>query len=96
VKKLVIGLMLVCLLVGSASAWVIDDKENRVAGTVDFYIDGTGVLNVTGGPVINFNWYQSGDMIKANYLFYSVDVYYNSDKDELYSPSVGNVTLKRN
>ena len=95
-KKLVIGLMLVCLLVGSASAWVIDDKENRVAGTVDFYIDGTGVLNVTGGPVINFNWYQSGDMIKANYLFYSVDVYYNSDKDELYSPSVGNVTLKRN
>jgi len=95
-KRLVIGLMLVCLLVGSASAWVIDDKENRVAGTVDFYIDGTGVLNVTSGPVINFNWYQSGDMIKANYLFYSVDVYYNSDKDELYSPSVGNVTLKRN
>jgi hypothetical protein len=94
-KRLVIGLMLVCLLISSASAWVIDDREGRVQGTVDFYIDGTGVLNVTGGPVINFNWYQSGDMIKANYLFYSVDVYYNSDKDELYSPSVGNVTLKR-
>ena len=95
IKKIMITLIITFLFVGSVSAWVIDDKENRVAGTVDFYIDGRGVLNVTDGPVINFNWYQSGDMIKANYLFYSVDIYYNAETDELYSPSVGNVTLKR-
>lgn len=95
IKKIMITLIIIFLLVGSVSAWTISDNENRVAGTVDFYIDGTGVLNVTDGPVINFNWYQSGDMIKANYLFYSVDIYYNAEKDELYSPDVGNVTLKR-
>ena len=94
-KRLVIGLMLVCLLISSASAWVIDDKQGRVAGTVDFYIDGTGVLNVTGGPVIDFTWHQYGDMIRANYLFYGVNIYYNAEKDELYSPDVGNVTLRR-
>jgi len=94
-KRLVIGLMLICLLIGSASAWTIDDRENRVAGTVDFYSDGHGILNVTGYPLINFNWYQSGDMIRASYLFYGINVYYNASTDELYSPSVENVTLKR-
>lgn len=94
-KKLIIIIMLCCLLIGSASAWTIDDKQGRVAGTVDFYIDGTGTVNITGGPVIDFAWHQYGDMIRANYLFYGVNIYYNVERDELFSPDVGNVTLKR-
>ena len=83
------------LLVCSVNAWIIDDKQGRWQGNVDFYGDGHGVLNATGYPIIDFSWYQSGDMIRANYLFYGIDVYYNSTSDTLYSPSVQNVTLVR-
>ncbi|MFA5745636.1 MAG: hypothetical protein WCX79_00225 [Candidatus Paceibacterota bacterium] len=88
-------LVIMGLLVCSVNAWTIEDKENRVSGTVDFYGDGHGILNVTGYPVIDFSWYQSGDIIRANYLFYGIDVYYNAITDELYSPEIANVTLKR-
>ena len=94
-KRLLIGLILVGLLVGSASAWIINDTKGRVNGTVDFYQDGSGVVNATGYPVINFSWYQSGDMIRANYLFYGVNIYYNSTTDELWSPDVVGVVLRR-
>ena len=94
-KRLLIGLIIVGLLVGSVSAWIISDKEGRVQGTVDFYQDGSGVVNATGYPVINFNWYQTGEMIRANYLFYGMNIYYNATTDELYSPDVVGVTLKR-
>ena len=96
IKKIMITLIIILLFIGSVSAWTIDDKQGRVSGTVDFYSDGTGVLNANGYPVIDFSWYQSGNMIRANYLFYGVNIYYNADTDELYSPEVGNVTLKRN
>ena len=95
-KRLIIGILLVCLLlVGCASAWTINDTQGRVAGTVDFYQDGSGIVNVTGYPVINFTWYQNGDMIRANYLFYGVNIYYNATTDELYSPDVVGVVLRR-
>lgn len=93
--KLVIGLIMICLMVCSVNAWTIVDKENRVSGTVDFYGDGHGILNVTSGPVINFSWYQNNDAIRANYLFYWIDVYYNANTDELYSLQIPNVTLVR-
>jgi hypothetical protein len=54
-----------------------------------------GVLNATGYPIIDFSWYQSGEMIRSNYLFYGIDVYYNASTDELYSPGIANVTLVR-
>jgi len=95
IKKIIITLIIMCVLVCGANAWTIDDAQGRVQGTVDFYSDGSGILNVTGYPVINFNWYQSGEMIRANYLFYGIDVYYNASTDELYSPGITNVTLKR-
>ena len=94
-KKLILGLVIIGMLICSASAWTIDDAQGRVQGSVDFYADGSGVLNVTGYPIIDFLWYQSGDMIRANYLFYGIDVYYNASTDELYSPGIGNVTLRR-
>lgn len=94
-RKIIIVLIMMGLLIGSVNAWTIVDKENRVSGTIDFYKDGTGVVNITGGPELKFSWYQNGDMIRANYLFYGVNIYYNVEKDELYSPDVGNVTLKR-
>lgn len=94
-KRLLIGLIILGFLVGSVSAWTIVDSKNRVAGSVDFYGDKTGVVNVTGGPVIDFTWYQNGDMIRANYLFYGVNIYYNATTDELYSPDVVGVVLKR-
>jgi hypothetical protein len=95
IKKIIITLIITLLFIGGVNAWTIEDKDNRVAGTVDFYGDGHGILNVTGYPVIDFSWYQNGDMIRANYLFYGIDVYYNATTDELYSPSVQNVTLKK-
>ncbi len=95
IKKIMITLIITLLFIGSVNAWRIDDKQGRVQGTVDFYGDGSGVLNVSGYPIINFNWYQSGEMIRANYLFYGIDVYYNASTDELYSPGIANVTLKR-
>ncbi len=95
IKKIIITLIITLLFVGSASAWTISDKENRVQGTVNFYSDGSGVLDVTGYPVINFSWHQSGDMIRANYLFYGIDIYYNSNTGELYSPNVEDVVLRR-
>ena len=94
-KKLLIGLIIICLLVGGVNAWTIEDPQHRYTGSVDFYGDGTGVLNVAGGPVIDFAWHQSGDMIRATYLFYGVDVYYNASSDELWSPDVSGVVLKR-
>lgn len=94
-KRLLIGLIILGFLVGSVNAWTIVDSKNRVAGSVDFYGDKTGVVNVTGGPVIDFTWHQSGDMIRANYLFYGVNIYYNVEKDELYSPDIDGVVLKR-
>lgn len=94
-KRLLIGLLIVGLLVGSASAWTINDTQGRVTGTVDFYQNGSGVVNATGYPVIDFNWYQSGEMIKANYLFYGVNIYYNASTDELWSPDVVGVVLRR-
>ena len=94
-KRLLIGLIILGFLVGSVSAWTIVDSKNRVAGSVDFYGDKTGIVNITDGPVINFTWYQSGDMIRANYLFYGIDIYYNASTGELYSPGINNVTLKR-
>lgn len=96
INKIMITLIITLLFVGSVSAWAISDKENRVTGTVDFYSDGSGILNTNGYPVIDFTWYQSGNMIRANYLFYGINIYYNAATDELYSPEVGNVTLKRN
>jgi hypothetical protein len=95
IKKIMITLIITLLFIGSVNAWVIDDKQGRVQGTVDFYSDGSGILNVTGGPVIDFSWHQTGNTIRSNYLFYGIDVYYNASTDELYSPDVGNVTLKR-
>jgi len=95
IKKIIITLIITLLFIGGVNAWTINDKENRVAGTVDFYSNGLGILNVTSGPVIDFTWYQSGDMIRATYLFYGIDVYYNATSDTLYSPSVQNVTLVR-
>ena len=94
-KRLLIGLIILGFLVGSVSAWTIVDSKNRVAGSVDFYGDKTGVVNVTGGPVLNFTWYPSGDSIKVNYLFYGANIYYNVEKDELYSPDIEGVVLKR-
>ena len=95
IKKIMITLIIIFLLVGSVSAWTIVDSKNRVAGCVDFYSDKTGIVNITDGPVLNFTWYQSGDSIKVNYLFYGVNIYYNVEKDELYSPDVEGVVLKR-
>jgi len=95
IEKIIITLIITLLFIGGVNAWTINDRENRVAGTVDFYSDGHGILNVTNGPVIDFSWYQSGDMIRATYLFYGVDVYYNSSSDELYSPDVSGVVLRR-
>lgn len=94
-KKVIIVTIAICLLICGVNAWVIDDAQGRVQGTVDFYADGKGVVNATGYPLINFNWYLNGDVIRANYLFYGIDVYYNASTDELYSPSIANVTLKR-
>jgi hypothetical protein len=96
IKKIMITLIITLLFIGSVNAWRIDDKQGRVQGTVDFYGDGSGVLNVSGYPIIDFSWYQSGDMIRANYLFYGIGVYYDSTTDELYSNEIKNVTLKRN
>ena len=95
IKKIMITLIITFLFIGSVNAWIIDDKQGRWQGTVDFYGDGHGVLNITNGMVIDFSWYQSGDMIRVNYLFYGIDVYYNASTDELYSPGIANVTLKR-
>ena len=95
IKKIMITLIIISVLVCGASAWTIDDAQGRLQGTVDFYSDGSGILNVTGGPVIDFSWHQTGNTIRANYLFYGIDVYYNASTDELYSPDVGNVTLRR-
>lgn len=95
IKKIIITLIITLLFIGSVNAWIIDDKQGRVQGTVDFYGAGSGILNVTGGPVIDFSWYQSGEIIRSNYLFYGIDIYYNSTTDELYSPGIANVTLKR-
>jgi nicotinamide riboside transporter PnuC len=94
-KKLLMVLLMMCLMVGIASAWTIVDNENRVSGNVDFYSDGSGVINATGYPIINFAWHQNGEMIRATYLFYGVNIYYNASSDELYSPDVSGVTLKR-
>lgn len=94
-KKLLIGLILMGLMVASVNAWTIDDSKGRVTGYVEFYGDGSGIVNVSGHPIINFTWYQSGDMIRANYLFYGVNIYYNVTTDELWSPDVEGVTLKR-
>ncbi len=96
IKKIMITLIIISVLVCGVNAWMIDDKQGRVQGTVDFYGDGSGVLNVSGYPIIDFSWYQSGDIIRTNYLFYGIDVYYNSTTDELYSNEIKNVTLKRN
>ena len=93
-KKLLI-LLIICLLVGSASAWTINDERGRTSGTVDFYGDGTGIVNASGYPLIEFQWYQNGEMIRATYLFYGVNIYYNATTDELYSPDVSGVVLKR-
>ena len=95
IKKIMITLIITLQFIGSVHAWIIDDNQGRWQGTVDFYGDGSGVLNATGYPVIDFSWYQSGEMIRANYLFYGIDVYYNASTDELYSPGIANVTLKR-
>ena len=94
-RKIIIGLIIALLLVGCANAWTINDTQGRVTGTVDFYQNGSGVVNATGYPVIDFTWYQSGDMIRANYLFYGVNIYYNATTDELYSPDVVGVVLRR-
>lgn len=94
-KRLLIVLLIMGLLVGSASAWTINDTKNRVEGTIDFYSDGSGVVSVTGGPVIYFTWYQNGDIIRANYLFYGINIRYNATTDELYSPDVEGVVLRR-
>ncbi len=95
IKKIMIVSIIILLFVGGVNAWTIEDTQNRVSGTVDFYADGSGILNVTGYPTINFNWYQNGETIRASYLFYGVNIYYNATSDELYSPDVVNVTLKR-
>jgi len=94
-KKLLILFIALGLLVCGVNAWTIEDSQHRYTGTVDFYSDGSGILNITGGPVIDFRWYQSGDVIRAVYLFYGVDVHYNATTDELYSPDVAGVVLKR-
>lgn len=90
-----IALVVLGLLICGASAWVINDAQGRVSGTVEFYNDGHGILNASGYPNIFFDWKQQGELIVANYLFYSLPVYYNSTSDVLYSPSVSNVTLVR-
>ena len=95
IRKILFVSLISLLFIGVASAWTIQDTQNRVSGTVDFYADGSGVLNVTGYPVIDFSWHQNGDGIVASYLFYNVNVYYNSSTDTLYSPDISNVTLKR-
>ena len=94
-RKLIVATILICLLVCGVNAWTIDDSQHRYNGSVDFYSDGSGTLNVTGHPIIKFSWYQSGDVIRANCLFYGVNVQYNSSSDELYSSDVADVVLRR-
>ena len=94
-KKLLMILVIIGMLIGSASAWTIVDNGNKFSGNVDFYSDGSGVINATGYPIINFAWHQNGDSIRATYLFYGVNIYYNASSDELYSPDAAGVTLKR-
>ena len=92
-SRLAIICVALLLLVSAASAWQISDNQHRFNGTVTFNIDGSGTLNADGYPTINFRWTVVNDVVKIRYLFYHVDVKYNSIGNYLYSDDIPNITL---
>lgn len=74
-KKLLVIIIMLVLLIGSASAWTIESNDYK--GTISFEANGVGTAYVEGYPPTMFSWnWVSGDKYEARYLWYKVNFTY--------------------